>query len=476
MTDRFDALLPAALDRSLEGPEEAEFVRLLDDPARAAVFAELTRVDRELAGLLSAPVPDATLERLVYRDVERGPDRGGGHTTRIIAVLDRVKTRRKSTRRWQRKANPGSALGWAAAALFAALLLFAVLTPAEQPKPRKEAARAPVVVDPDPLPPPPPDPPRAPAPKPERVPEPFVVPPPAPRPEPPVEIPLPPPPPPKPVSPTVVSVARVERVEGQANVKAGQELLANHDLDTGADGTIVLRLPDATRVDLGPGSQLRELSGATAERRFTLQRGRVSADVAARAPSSRPFVVRTPEAEVAVLGTRFSLALSAGLTRVDVERGRVTLARRSDGASAEVPAGHAAAAGPAVRPAARPCPAGAPMVVSFTLIDVDTGKPVAGFDPVPDDAVLTLAALPKVNLRANVTPGTVGSIVFGFDGNPNFNLQNGPPFAAYAQGDKGRYQAWTLAPGPHTLTATPYTAARGGGGSGGALTLAFRVR
>lgn len=476
MTDRFDALLPAALDRSLGAPEEAEFVRLLDDPAHAAVFAELARLDRELAGLLSAPVPDDTLERLVYRDVERGPDRGGGHTTRIIAVLDRVKTRRKPTRRSQRHANPGPALGWAAAALFAALLLFAVLTPAEQPKPRKESAHVPVVVDPDPLPPRLPEPPPAPAPKPERTPEqPFVVPPPAPRPEPPVEIPLPPPSP-KPVSPTVVSVARVERVEGQANVKAGQELLANHDVDTGADGIIVLRLPDATRVDLGPGSQLRELSGAAAERRFTLQRGRLSADVAARVPGSRPFVVRTPEAEVAVLGTKFSLALSAGLTRLDVERGRVTLARRSDGASVEVPAGHAAAAGPAVRPAARPCPAGAPMIVSFTLIDVDTGKPVAGFDPVPDDAVLTLAVLPRVNFRANVTPGTVGSIVFGFDGNPTFNLQNGPPFAAYAQGDKGRYQAWTLAPGPHTLTATPYTAARGGGGAGGALTLAFRVR
>lgn len=473
MSARFDELLPRALDAALDAREEAEFVGLLDDPAHAAAFAELTRVDRELAGLLAAPVADDILVRLVDRDLDRGP--GRGHTTRIVAVLDRV-TRRKATRRSSRPTTSASVFWLAAAALFAAALLVAVMTPSAPEKPRKEVVQAPVPVLPAPA--PAPRPPEAPVamPKERPAPEPLLVPTPVlPKEEAPVP-PAPPAPAPRPVSPTVVSVARVERVEGQAGVKEGQELLAGHDLDTGADGLIVLRLPDATRIDLGPGSQLRELAGAAAEKRFTLQRGKLSADVAARAPGSRPFVIQTPEADVAVLGTRFSVSLSPGLTRLDVDRGRVKLARRPDGAAADVSAGQTAVAGPGIRPLARPCPAGAPVVVSFSLIDVDTGKPVAGHDPVPDDAVLAVATLPRFNLRANLAPAPAGSVVFGFDGNAAFNVQNGPPYAAYAQGDKGRYQAWTLAPGPHTLTATPYAAARGGGVPGGALTLVFRVR
>ncbi|MBV8879573.1 MAG: FecR domain-containing protein [Planctomycetaceae bacterium] len=482
MSVRFDELLPRALDSDLAGPEEREFLALLEDPGHAAAFAESSRLDRELTGLLAAPVSDETLVRLVFRDLDRGPDRG--HTTRILAVLDRVRrdagTRRKATRRSSRSTTSGPASWWLAAALFAAALLVAVLSPSAPPKPRKETVRVPIVIDPAP-PPPAPLPPEAPAPqpKPERAPEPLLVPPPPPpRPEAPVPAapPAEPAPAPRTVSPTVVSVARVEHVEGAAGVKEGQELLAGHDLDTGTDGIIVLRLPDATRIDLAPGTQLRGLSGAAEEKRFTLQRGKISADVAPRAPGARPFVVHTPEAEVAVLGTRFSLSLTPGLTRLDVDRGRVKLSRRSDGVSAEVPAGQAAVTGPGIRPVARPCPGGAPLIVSFSVVDVDSGKPVAGLDPVPDEAVLVLASLPRINLRANVLPATTGSVVFGFDGNAAFNLQNGPPYAAYAQGDKGRYQAWTLAPGSHTLTATPYAAARGGGSAGGALTLAFRVR
>lgn len=471
MSDRFETLLPRALDSALDGAEEIEFVRLLDDPRHAERFAELTRLDRELAGLVAAPVADDTLERLVYRDLDRGPERG--HTTRILAVMDRVRTRRV-TRRQRRSSQPGQSFWWAAAALFAAALLIAVLGPTPA-RPRKETVRVALPPEPDPVPPQPEIP--RPAPRPERAPEPLVVPPTV---QPKSETPAPlepappaPPQPPRTPSPTVVSVARVERVEGQVSVREGQELLAGHDLDTGADGLIVLKLPDATQVEVHPGSQLRGLSGAAEEKRFTLQKGRVSAEVS---PRARPFVFQTPDADVAVLGTRFSVSLVPGLTRLDVDRGRVKLARRGDGASAEVGAGQSAVVGPGIRPVSRPCPAGAPMVVSFTMIDVDTGRPVAGFDPVPEDAVFTLSALPRFNLRANLLPGTPGSVVFAFDGDPKFNLQNGPPFAAYAQGDKGRWQAWSPAPGTHTLTATPYLAARGTGGPGGALTLSFKVR
>lgn len=484
MSGRFDALLPRALDRELDAAGEAEFLDLLRDPANEAAFEELTRIDREIAGLMAAPVSDDTLERLVWRDIGRGGG-GSGHTTRILAVLDRVRrdappTRRKATRRASRRTTSSNAFGGVAAALFAAALLLALLSTSSTTavKPHRESARGPVESPIDvPLPPPKAP---APSPRPESTPEPLVVPAPSPRrpdPAPPPVDPAPTPEPaPKPLSPTVVSVATVERAEGRTGLKAGQELLAGHDLDTGADGLVVLRLPDAIRVDLGPGTRLTGLSGASEEKRFTLLRGTMTADVSTRPATAKPFVVHTPEAQVSVLGTRFSIALGPGLTRLDVERGRVKLSRRGDGASAEVAAGQAAVTGAGIVPVARRCPLGGPLVASFTLIDVDTGKPVAGFDPVPDDATLALASLPpRINLRANTLPATVGSVVFGFDGNASFNLQNGPPYAAYAFGDKGRYQAWTLLPGSHALTATPYAAARGGGDAGGALTLSFKV-
>ncbi len=115
-------------------------------------------------------------------------------------------------------------------------------------------------------------------------------------------------------------------------------------------------------------------------------------------------------------------------------------------------------------------------VTSFTLMNADTDAPVPGHDPLAEGARIELARLPsrRLNVRANVSPGAVGSVRFAFDGDAAFHSENSAPFAL--GGDAGgNYGAWTRAPGRHTLTATPYADANCRGAVGKALTIRFTV-
>ncbi len=86
----------------------------------------------------------------------------------------------------------------------------------------------------------------------------------------------------------------------------------------------------ATRATLGD-------AGDPAANRIVLDRGTLRAEVAKQEPGS-PLRVLTPEAEVTVVGTEFLLDGRG----IEVDEGVVRYARRSDGASVDVPARHRA--------------------------------------------------------------------------------------------------------------------------------------
>ena len=114
-------------------------------------------------------------------------------------------------------------------------------------------------------------------------------------------------------------------------------------------------------------------------------------------------------------------------------------------------------------------------VTSLTLINAETGKPVAGFDPIPDGATLNLSTLPtrRLNIRANTSPSRVGSVRFVLDGQ-SYQLENNAPYAL--AGNRGStYYAWTPSVGSHTLRVTPYSASGGKGSAGTAKTVDFKV-
>ena len=70
-------------------------------------------------------------------------------------------------------------------------------------------------------------------------------------------------------------------------------------------------------------------------------------------------------------------------------------------------------------------------VVSFSLINADTDQPISGFDPLTPGATLNFATLPtsNLNIRANTSPSTVGSVRFGLDGNANYRTETAAPYS-----------------------------------------------
>lgn len=251
---------------------------------------------------------------------------------------------------------------WWAAGLAAAVLFMVGVFAATRPAAPRQVPSEPVAERqvPTPLPPEPerrppaperlvmprppePEAPRVPAPAP-RIPE--VKPPPVPAPEkPPV-----PPAPPKgaPEKPTIVALAKVDRVigpvtlvspDGRRALKAGQDLLPDQGLETGPRALVSVRYPDETRFDLSADSAIERLSDPKGKL-VQLSRGTLSV-TAAKQPAGRPMTIRTPHAEATVLGTQLSLIVTADSTRLEVREGKVRLTR-ADNVSIDVSAGHMA--------------------------------------------------------------------------------------------------------------------------------------
>jgi hypothetical protein len=113
-------------------------------------------------------------------------------------------------------------------------------------------------------------------------------------------------------------------------------------------------------------------------------------------------------------------------------------------------------------------------VVTFTLINADTDLPISTHDPLTDGSTLNLTSLPTTNLniRANTSPPTVGSVRFNLNG--EITTESVAPYAM--KGDvSGNYNPWTPTNGAYTLTATPYTGSGATGTAGTPLTINFTV-
>ena len=99
-------------------------------------------------------------------------------------------------------------------------------------------------------------------------------------------------------------------------------------------------------------------------------------------------------------------------------------------------------------------------VSSLSLINADTNQPISGYDPLPSGTTLDLATLPtrNLNIRANTSPSTVGSVRFALDGNSTYATDERTPYALGGD-SSGNYTAWTPSVGGHSVTATPYSGA-----------------
>jgi len=128
-------------------------------------------------------------------------------------------------------------------------------------------------------------------------------------------------------------------------------LLPGQGLETSAkDGAAILTFADRTQLELGPGTELRDVfdqepTGKGARgKRLVVVRGRVTATVA-KQPPEQPFVLATPHGEAKVVGTTLRLTVDASATRLEVTEGKVRLSR-ADGKSVDVSSGQFAVAAP----------------------------------------------------------------------------------------------------------------------------------
>jgi len=94
-------------------------------------------------------------------------------------------------------------------------------------------------------------------------------------------------------------------------------------------------------------------------------------------------------------------------------------------------------------------------VTGFTLIDARNDRPIPGFDPMPQDAILDLAALPtrQLNIRVNTTRA-VDAVRIALNG--RLRVEKEAPYAV--AGSRGEnFAAWTPRSGDHRVRATPLT-------------------
>jgi len=177
-------------------------------------------------------------------------------------------------------------------------------------------------------------------------------------------------------------VALLRRVQGEVFLytqssadrtpaRSGQMILENQSILTeGSRSSLVVDYPDHTRLEIGGDSIVSSLTDKKdrAHKLVTLEQGVLNADVS-KQPAGKSMILRTPQAEVSVLGTRFLLAAEKESTRLQVEEGAVRFTRTEDKKSIEVRSGFFAVAAPGKPLDPAPLPGG----VRYLDIDLNAG-------------------------------------------------------------------------------------------------------
>ena len=114
-----------------------------------------------------------------------------------------------------------------------------------------------------------------------------------------------------------------------------------------------------------------------------------------------------------------------------------------------------------------------PAATRIMLVNADTDRDIT---PITDGATINLATTgPNLNLRVDTSPPVLGSVRFNLDGDAAYKIDSRAPYTIGGDNIWDDYLPWTPAPGNHSLTVTPYSAAAGGGTAGSPVTVNFTV-
>ncbi len=144
-------------------------------------------------------------------------------------------------------------------------------------------------------------------------------------------------------------LARANDMEGNATVVRGDKnvpvstsggLMPGDSIRVKEGETLsFIYVDEETKVSLEGGTRLR-IPSQDRGKRLNLESGRLTASVA-KQPAGKPFVVDTPQAEITVVGTRFTTSVFSWkvLMRLEVTEGLVRLLSKGDGKVLDVGAG-----------------------------------------------------------------------------------------------------------------------------------------
>jgi hypothetical protein len=122
-------------------------------------------------------------------------------------------------------------------------------------------------------------------------------------------------------------------------------------------------------------------------------------------------------------------------------------------------------------PSSTPPPPPPPLVVTgFVLVNASTQQDIRAL--APGDTIDLAKEGSSLNIRAEFS-GAVASMTFTLDG-ATARLENGAPYSLAGE-TSGTYNSWTPTVGSHTLNATPFAIASGGGSPGTPLAISFSV-
>ncbi|MHC2992964.1 hypothetical protein OB13_15770, partial [Pontibacter sp. HJ8] len=117
-------------------------------------------------------------------------------------------------------------------------------------------------------------------------------------------------------------------------------------------------------------------------------------------------------------------------------------------------------------------------VTGFTLVNANNERDIQAL---ADGDVIVLSSLPstKLNIRANTSPASVGSVKLELSGTQSKTYtDNQVPYALHGDDGKGNYYYGNWNPpaaGTYTLKATPYTGSKATGIAGTSRTITFTI-
>jgi ferric-dicitrate binding protein FerR (iron transport regulator) len=212
------------------------------------------------------------------------------------------------------------------------------------------------------------------------------------------------------------SIVLVAAVDGAASWSDGGQVVSDLAIGNrlgagtvsldGDSAFMTLRFDDGTVVTL-TGESMLEFD-ARWQKNLVLRHGSLSVNASPQ-PPGRPMLIRTPTAEVEVVGTIFSLSVDAQNTHVGVEEGSVRFLRLADGQSVAVNEQSVATASlVATRPLEVARPAAVPSFYKQSLVNAAGSD--AGLKAEPYIAGRGHDGLPVIHYGCKVRSGDIGFV------------------------------------------------------------------